>query len=111
MFLPPSGSPAELCRLRVDDEIVAVSGVAVTNMNYNQWKDRIASCMQTGTLTMDIRRYGIKGKMMYQRGQLCLLLHPEIIWPFHIFPVYTNIGLHCGLIFDGAVILIRLEHQ
>ncbi|XP_061597689.1 LIM domain only protein 7b isoform X2 [Cololabis saira] len=58
-FIQP-GSPAELCRLCVDDEIVAVDGVAVTNMNYNQWKDKMASCLQTGTLTMDIRRYGIK---------------------------------------------------
>ncbi|KAM6943577.1 LIM domain only protein 7b [Xenentodon cancila] len=58
-FVQP-GSPAELCRLCVDDEIVAVDGDAVANMNYNQWKDKMASCLQTGTLTMDIRRYGIK---------------------------------------------------
>ncbi|XP_038557141.1 LIM domain only protein 7b isoform X5 [Micropterus salmoides] len=54
------GSPAELCQLRVDDEIVAVNGVAVAHMNYSQWKDKITSSLQTGSLTMDIRRYGNK---------------------------------------------------
>ncbi|XP_044049697.1 LIM domain only protein 7b isoform X3 [Siniperca chuatsi] len=54
------GSPAELCQLCVDDEIVAVNGVAVAHMNYNQWKDKMTSSLQTGSLTMDIRRYGNK---------------------------------------------------
>ncbi|XP_035019362.2 LIM domain only protein 7-like isoform X2 [Hippoglossus stenolepis] len=54
------GSPAELCQLCVDDEIVAVDGVAVAHMNYNQWKDKITSALQSGNLTMDIRRYGNK---------------------------------------------------
>ncbi|KAF0043083.1 hypothetical protein F2P81_004420 [Scophthalmus maximus] len=55
------GSPAELCQLCVDDEIVAVDGVAVAHMNYNQWKDKMTSALQTGSLTMDIRRYGNTG--------------------------------------------------
>ncbi|XP_039867313.1 LIM domain only protein 7b isoform X1 [Simochromis diagramma] len=54
------GSPAELCQLRVDDEIVAVDGAAVAHMNYDQWRDKMASALQTGSLTMDIRRYGNK---------------------------------------------------
>ncbi|XP_008290883.1 LIM domain only protein 7-like isoform X2 [Stegastes partitus] len=54
------GSPAELCQLHVDDEIVAVDGVPVTQLNYNQWKDKMASALQTGNLTMDIRRFGNK---------------------------------------------------
>ncbi|XP_078103045.1 LIM domain only protein 7-like isoform X2 [Sander vitreus] len=58
-FIQP-GSPAELCQLCVDDEIVTVNGVAVAHMNYNQWKDKMASSLQTGSLTMDIRRYGNK---------------------------------------------------
>ncbi|XP_060923641.1 LIM domain only protein 7b [Limanda limanda] len=58
-FIQP-GSPAELCQLRVDDEIVAVDGVAVAHMNYNQWKDKLTSAMQAGNLSMDIRRYGNK---------------------------------------------------
>nr|XP_046246081.1 LIM domain only protein 7b isoform X3 [Scatophagus argus] len=58
-FIQP-GSPAELCQLCVDDEIVAVNGVAVAHMNYAQWKDKITSSLQTGSLTMDVRRYGNK---------------------------------------------------
>ncbi|XP_037835900.1 LIM domain only protein 7 isoform X2 [Kryptolebias marmoratus] len=53
-------SPAEHCQLCVDDEIVAVDGVPVAHMTPNQWKDKMASSLQTGSLTMDIRRYGIK---------------------------------------------------
>ncbi|KAL6112953.1 uncharacterized protein ACO6RY_11342 [Pungitius sinensis] len=55
------GSPAELCQLCVDDEIVAVNGVAAAQMNCKQWKDEITSSLRTGNLTMDIRRYGNKG--------------------------------------------------
>ncbi|XP_071345409.1 LIM domain only protein 7-like isoform X3 [Trachinotus anak] len=58
-FIQP-GSPAELCQLCVDDEIVAVDGVAVARMNYSQWKDTMTSALQTGSLTMDVRRYGNK---------------------------------------------------
>ncbi|XP_037311367.2 LIM domain only protein 7b isoform X3 [Pungitius pungitius] len=54
------GSPAELCQLCVDDEIVAVNGVAAAQMNSKQWKDEITSSLRTGNLTMDIRRYGNK---------------------------------------------------
>ncbi|XP_049909764.1 LIM domain only protein 7-like isoform X3 [Epinephelus moara] len=69
------GSPAELCQLCVDDEIVAVNGVSVAHMNYNQWKDKMTSSLQTGSLTMDIRRYGNKdwstseGSHHNQQGQ------------------------------------------
>ncbi|XP_033972326.1 LIM domain only protein 7b isoform X3 [Trematomus bernacchii] len=58
-FIQP-GSPAEQCQLCVDDEIVAVNGVAVAHLNYNQWKDNMTSSLQNGHLTMDIRRYGNK---------------------------------------------------
>ncbi|XP_026021558.1 LIM domain only protein 7-like isoform X1 [Astatotilapia calliptera] len=54
------GSPAELCQLRVDDEIVAVDGAAVAHMNSDQWRDKMSSALQTGSLTMDVRRYGNK---------------------------------------------------
>ncbi|XP_026175903.1 LIM domain only protein 7-like isoform X2 [Mastacembelus armatus] len=53
-------SPAELCQLCVDDEIMAVDGVAVMHMSYSQWMDKITHALQTGNLTMDIRRYGNK---------------------------------------------------
>ncbi|KAF3832764.1 hypothetical protein F7725_026429 [Dissostichus mawsoni] len=58
-FIQP-GSPAEQCQLCMDDEIVAVNGVAVAHLNYNQWKDKMTSSLQNGRLTMDIRRYGNK---------------------------------------------------
>ncbi|XP_076011890.1 LIM domain only protein 7-like isoform X2 [Genypterus blacodes] len=54
------GSPAELCQLCVDDEIVAVDGIAVKCMSSDQWKNKMTSAMQTGSITMDVRRYGNK---------------------------------------------------
>ncbi|CAJ1049836.1 LIM domain only protein 7b isoform X1 [Xyrichtys novacula] len=56
-----AGSPAEQCQLCVDDEIRTVNGAAVAHMNYTQWKDKMTSSLQTGSLTMDIRRHGNKG--------------------------------------------------
>ncbi|CAJ1049840.1 LIM domain only protein 7b isoform X2 [Xyrichtys novacula] len=55
-----AGSPAEQCQLCVDDEIRTVNGAAVAHMNYTQWKDKMTSSLQTGSLTMDIRRHGNK---------------------------------------------------
>ncbi|XP_046887119.1 LIM domain only protein 7-like isoform X3 [Hypomesus transpacificus] len=52
------GSPAEQCQLQVGDEIVAVGGHKVAQMSYKQWKGTMSSAMQTGSLTMDVRRYG-----------------------------------------------------
>lgn len=59
-----SGSPAELCQLCVGDEIVAVDGIVVAHMNYDQWRNTMTSALQNGNLNMDIRRYGNKGKGM-----------------------------------------------
>ncbi|XP_073321317.1 LIM domain only protein 7b isoform X2 [Pagrus major] len=79
-FIQP-GSPAELCQLCVDDEIVAVNGVAVAHLNYTQWKDKMTSSLQTGSLTMDIRRYGNKdwstseGSHLNQPGQSRMTLN------------------------------------
>ncbi|XP_043957427.1 LIM domain only protein 7-like isoform X4 [Gambusia affinis] len=75
------GSPAEHCQLCVDDEVVAVDGVALAYMTYSQWKDKMASSLQTGSLTMDIRRYGIKdwsmnkGSNLNRPGQSMLTLN------------------------------------
>uniref|UniRef100_A0AAV2LR77 LIM domain only protein 7-like n=1 Tax=Knipowitschia caucasica TaxID=637954 RepID=A0AAV2LR77_KNICA len=55
------GSPAELCHLRINDEILAVDGVTVKQLNFNQWKNKMTSALQSGTLTMDIRRLGNRG--------------------------------------------------
>ncbi|XP_062861460.1 LIM domain only protein 7 isoform X2 [Trichomycterus rosablanca] len=52
------GSPAELCQLQVGDEIMAVNGNKVTDMNYNQWKKCMDEALQQGSLLMDIRRHG-----------------------------------------------------
>ncbi|KAF7654775.1 hypothetical protein LDENG_00064770 [Lucifuga dentata] len=54
------GSPAELCQLCVDDEIVAIDGIAVAHMSYDKWKNKMTSALQSGSITMDIRRYGNK---------------------------------------------------
>ncbi|KAG9349551.1 hypothetical protein JZ751_027998 [Albula glossodonta] len=52
------GSPAELCQLRVGDEVLAVSGHKVSNMTYEQWKGAMDDALQKGCLVMDIRRHG-----------------------------------------------------
>ncbi|XP_072321451.1 LIM domain only protein 7b isoform X2 [Eucyclogobius newberryi] len=52
------GSPAEFCHLFINDEIIAVDGVSVTQLNFKKWKNKMTSALQTGSLTMDIRRYG-----------------------------------------------------
>lgn len=62
------GSPAELCRLRPDDEIVAVNGLPVAHMSRSQWTEKMASSLQTGSVTMDIRRYGSKGEIIGEWG-------------------------------------------
>ncbi|XP_014821360.1 PREDICTED: LIM domain only protein 7 isoform X14 [Calidris pugnax] len=52
------GSPAALCQLRVDDEIIAINGTKVSRMDYSEWEDAINSALETGNLVMDVRRYG-----------------------------------------------------
>ncbi|XP_030634819.1 LIM domain only protein 7b [Chanos chanos] len=52
------GSPAELCQLQVGDEILAVGGRRVADMNYEQWKASTDAALQKGSLLMDVRRYG-----------------------------------------------------
>ncbi|NWU14136.1 LMO7 protein, partial [Cephalopterus ornatus] len=55
------GSPAALCQLHVDDEIIAVNGTKVSHMDYSQWEEAISRGLETGNLVMDIRRYGKNG--------------------------------------------------
>nr|XP_057945702.1 LIM domain only protein 7-like isoform X2 [Doryrhamphus excisus] len=59
-YIQPGG-PAELCQLCVDDEIVTVDGVAAAHMSSGLWEEKMASALQSGTLTMDICRYVNKG--------------------------------------------------
>lgn len=75
---PSSGSPAELCQLCVDDEIVAVNGVLVAHMSYSQWKDKMTSSLQTGSLTMDIRRYGNKGEIRIRNKKRLMSFSPHL---------------------------------
>ncbi|XP_067259776.1 LIM domain only protein 7b isoform X2 [Chanodichthys erythropterus] len=57
-----AGSPAELCGLLMGDEIVALGGCRVAEMNYEQFKGSMDSAQQKGTLLMDIRRHGQNGR-------------------------------------------------
>uniref|UniRef100_A0A803XQS4 LIM domain 7 n=1 Tax=Meleagris gallopavo TaxID=9103 RepID=A0A803XQS4_MELGA len=51
-------SPAALCQLQVDDEIIAINGTKVSQMNSSQWEEAITRALETGNLVMDVRRYG-----------------------------------------------------
>ncbi|NXJ32183.1 LMO7 protein, partial [Ciconia maguari] len=55
------GSPAALCQLHVDDEIIAINGTKVSRMDYSQWEEAIDRALETGNLVMDVRRYGKNG--------------------------------------------------
>ncbi|XP_075774995.1 LIM domain only protein 7 isoform X14 [Pelodiscus sinensis] len=55
------GSPADLCQLQVDDEIIAVDGTRASQMDHNQWEEAMANALETGNLVMDVRRYGKNG--------------------------------------------------
>uniref|UniRef100_A0A663F8U0 LIM domain 7 n=1 Tax=Aquila chrysaetos chrysaetos TaxID=223781 RepID=A0A663F8U0_AQUCH len=55
------GSPAALCQLHVDDEIIAINGTKVSRMDYSQWEEAISRALETGNLVMDVRRYGKNG--------------------------------------------------
>lgn len=85
-----SGSPAELCQLRVDDEIVALNGVSVAHMSSSQWMEKLTSSLRAGSLTMDVRRYGNKGEKRSHKKDdfgfifphllemICDIFNPEI---------------------------------
>eukprot|EP00076_Gallus_gallus_P013960 XP_015132629.1 LIM domain only protein 7 isoform X14 [Gallus gallus] len=51
-------SPAALCQLQVDDEIIAINGTKVSQMDSSQWEEAITRALETGNLVMDVRRYG-----------------------------------------------------
>ncbi|XP_061619547.1 LIM domain only protein 7-like isoform X4 [Phyllopteryx taeniolatus] len=59
--IQPAGSPADLCQLRVDDEIVTVDGDPAVHMSSSLWEEKITSAQQIATLTMDTQRYEKKG--------------------------------------------------
>ncbi|XP_072266825.1 LIM domain only protein 7 isoform X8 [Pyxicephalus adspersus] len=53
-----AGSPAEFSQLQIDDEILSVDGIKVSSMDYNQWREAMDSALETGNLSIDVRRYG-----------------------------------------------------
>ncbi|XP_064030028.1 LIM domain only protein 7 isoform X13 [Pogoniulus pusillus] len=55
------GSAAELCQLRVNDEIIAINGTKVSCMDSSQWEEAISRALETGNLVLDVRRYGKNG--------------------------------------------------
>lgn len=55
---------------------MAVNGVPVAHMNYSQWKDKMTSSLQTGSLNMDIRRYGNKGEIRRQKKKRTIVFFP-----------------------------------
>lgn len=57
-----AGSPAESCGLQMGDEIVALTGCRVAEMNYEQFKGSMDTAQQKGTLLMDILRHGQNGR-------------------------------------------------
>nr|DBA33051.1 TPA: hypothetical protein GDO54_000786 [Pyxicephalus adspersus] len=56
-----AGSPAEFSQLQIDDEILSVDGIKVSSMDYNQWREAMDSALETGNLSIDVRRYGKNG--------------------------------------------------
>ncbi|XP_053311371.1 LIM domain only protein 7 isoform X4 [Spea bombifrons] len=52
------GSPAEFSQLHVDDEILSLNGTKVSSMDYSEWREAMDSALETGNLTIDVRRYG-----------------------------------------------------
>ncbi|XP_067322996.1 LIM domain only protein 7 isoform X6 [Anolis sagrei] len=54
------GSPADFCQLNVDDEILSLNGTDVSCMDQSQWDAAIKGSLETGSLVMDVRRYGKK---------------------------------------------------
>lgn len=57
---------------------MAVNGVLVAHMSYSQWKDKMTSSLQTGSLTMDIRRYGNKGEIRIQNKKDRYVFFPHL---------------------------------
>uniref|UniRef100_A0A8B9J154 LIM domain 7 n=1 Tax=Amazona collaria TaxID=241587 RepID=A0A8B9J154_9PSIT len=66
-------SPASVCQLHVDDEIIAINGTKVSCMDYTQWEEAINRALETGNLLMDVRRYGKNGELFHQVDTVCSL--------------------------------------
>nr|XP_020734992.1 LIM domain only protein 7 isoform X1 [Odocoileus virginianus texanus] len=53
-----AGSPAEFSQLQVDDEIIAINNTRFSYKDTQEWEEAMAKAQETGSLVMDIRRYG-----------------------------------------------------
>lgn len=53
-----AGSQAEMCQLRVGDEVLTVNRHQVAEMSYLDWKSCMEEALQEGSLVMDVRRHG-----------------------------------------------------
>lgn len=110
-----SGSPAELCQLRVDDEIVALNGVSVAHMSSSQWMEKLTSSLRAGSLTMDVRRYGNKGEKRSHKKKMILVLFSPHLLEMICDILTLKLRAHRG--FRGCpqswwlVVFIRLELQ
>ncbi|XP_069457928.1 LIM domain only protein 7 isoform X37 [Ovis canadensis] len=56
-----AGSPAEFSQLQVDDEIIAINNTRFSYKDTKEWEETMAKAQETGSLVMDIRRYGKSG--------------------------------------------------
>ena len=64
------GSPAEFSQLQVDDEIIAINNTRFSYKDTKEWEETMAKAQETGSLVMDIRRYGKSGELVIP---LCLV--------------------------------------
>lgn len=53
-----TGSQAEMCQLRVGDEVLTVNRHQVAEMSYLDWKSCMEEALQEGSLVMDVRQHG-----------------------------------------------------
>uniref|UniRef100_A0A4W3HVW3 LIM domain 7 n=1 Tax=Callorhinchus milii TaxID=7868 RepID=A0A4W3HVW3_CALMI len=51
------GGAAEHCQLKVDDEIIAICGKKVADMDRQTWFETMDNAVEKGNLVMDVRRY------------------------------------------------------
>ncbi|CAH2223843.1 LIM domain 7 L homeolog isoform X10 [Pelobates cultripes] len=58
-----AGSPAEFSQLHVDDEILSLNGSKVSSMDYSEWREAMDNALETGNLTIDVRRHGKDGSV------------------------------------------------
>uniref|UniRef100_A0A8C6R5E2 LIM domain only 7 n=1 Tax=Nannospalax galili TaxID=1026970 RepID=A0A8C6R5E2_NANGA len=56
-----AGSPAEFSQLQIDDEVLALNNTKFSYKDTEEWEEAMANARETGSLVMDVRRYGKSG--------------------------------------------------